>query len=156
LRALLAAAALLGVALAAPRAEANAPPGHFIIGAGGLAGTVYDAKTKLTWQQTVTAAGYPWGSASTAGTAQNYCGALPLAGGGWRVPTVVELQSLVDYSQQGGPYIDPTAFPNTPSAVFWTADVVVGSPTYAWFVGFNYGYVSNNVQTNTFNVRCVR
>jgi hypothetical protein len=153
---LAAGAGALAAALVAHQSFASAPTGHFVVGSGALAGTVYDTKTKLTWQQVAPPPGYPWGAASTSGTAQNYCSALSLAGGGWRMPTVLELQSLVDYSLPAGPYIDSSIFPNTTRIAFWSASASVSDTTRAFYVGFDYAYVSTGPKTDPNDVRCVR
>jgi hypothetical protein len=50
-------------------------------------GTVYDAKTKLTWQQTVSSSMYTWADAKT------YCAGVgtSLGGTGWRLPREQEM-----------------------------------------------------------------
>jgi hypothetical protein len=143
-RYLLGAFAVVAVVLTAS-AEASAPAGRYTT----TGGTVFDTKTKLTWQQTVPAATYAWAPAQT------YCKTLSLAGTGWRLPTRKELQTIVDYSQSN-PAIDPTAFPATPAASFWSSSPVAGSPANVWNVNFDYGNTSSNRVTNTNDVRCVR
>jgi Protein of unknown function (DUF1566) len=118
-------------------AGANAPAGQYVVTAGGTGnGTVYDTKSKLTWQQTVSSTTYyTWADAKT------YCAGVgaSLGGTGWRLPTLKELQSLVDYSQSTAPMIDPNAFPSTPASSFWSASRLAGSPSNAWSVNFSGG-----------------
>jgi Protein of unknown function (DUF1566) len=130
--------------------EADAPPGHFVVGSGATAGTVFDTKTKLTWQQTAASSTYAWGDS------QSVCGALTLDGGGWRQPTIAELVSLIDFSKASGPFIDTTAFPSTPSKLFWSATAVSGSTSTAWAVDFSNGFSTNTDSTSSGYVRCVR
>jgi hypothetical protein len=122
-----------------------------------MTGTVHDNKTGLTWQQTVPSAKYTWGSASTSGTAQNYCANLILNGiPSWRLPTMKELLTILDYSV-GGPAIDATYFPNTPRNYFWSSTPTAGSSNDAWIVDFNVGDTGGGEGAgNTLNVRCVR
>jgi hypothetical protein len=143
-RHLLGAFAVAAVVLTAS-AEASAPAGRYTT----TGGTVFDTKTKLTWQQSVPAATYAWAVAKT------YCQTLNLAGTGWRLPTRKELQTIVDYSQSN-PSIDPTAFPATPVAAFWSSSPLAGSPPNAWFVLFSDGNMNTNVMSSSFDVRCVR
>jgi hypothetical protein len=74
-------------------------------------GTVYDPKTRLTWQRAFV------NKVHLAG-AQTGCALLtlenPRSTSGWRMPTAEELETLVDASQ-GTPAIDHTAFPDTPT-----------------------------------------
>jgi Protein of unknown function (DUF1566) len=137
-------------------AGANAPAGQYVVTAGGTGnGTVYDTKSKLTWQQTVSSTTYyTWAAAKT------YCAGVgaSLGGTGWRLPTLKELQSLVDYSQSTAPMIDPNAFPSTPASSFWSASLLAGSLSNAWSVNFSgggsgYGDVSCDYCDR---VRCVR
>ena len=151
--------AIIAVALPTS-AGANAPAGQYVVTAGGTGnGTVYDTKSKLTWQQTISSTSYGWADAKT------YCAgvAASLGGTGWRLPTLKELQSLVDYSQSTAPMIDPNAFPSTPSVIFWSSSPQAGSPPYVWVVDFSLGSTSTyDSGTNIFglpnplNVRCVR
>jgi hypothetical protein len=140
-----AAVAVIVVALTAS-ADANAPAGTYTT----TGGTVYDTKTKLTWQQAVAPGTYTWAGAKT------YCAGLNLGGTGWRLPTMKELQTIVDDSQTH-PSIDTTAFPSTPADWFWSSSPLAGSSFGAWCVNFGYGYTGNGYDvSNTFYVRCVR
>lgn len=57
---------------------------------------------------------------------------------GWRLPTVLELQSIVDYgATAAGPAVDATWFPGTPLKWFWTGEGYATDPDAAWGVYFN-------------------
>jgi hypothetical protein len=113
------------------------------------ADTVLDMRTKLTWQRIVDPTRRNWEAAKA------YCAQLPLSGGGWRLPSMRELQSLVDQSRFE-PAIDPVAFPDTPAVEFWTGNVVSGAPASAWRVTFANGYTYDATATLEFLARCVR
>ena len=132
--------------LVAVEGAATAPAGRYTVSSG----TVYDAATKLTWQRVVTAQNLKaWADAAP------YCQGLALNGSGWRVPSVVEMRSLVDRSQT--PTIDLTAFPNPATDIpFWTATPVSGSAGLAWTVEFYGGASSGDYLVNADYVRCVR
>jgi hypothetical protein len=131
-------------------AAAGAPALRYTIGTGAAAGTVYDTKTKLTWQQAVSGTTYVWSDAKKA------CPMSTANGGGWRLPAIPELLSLVDFQAAAGPFIDTTAFPNTPTKAFWSATPVAGSSTSAWPVDFSSGFSSGADVTSTNYIRCVR
>jgi hypothetical protein len=148
----LCAVALIATILPTP-ADASAPDGRYVVTNGGTSnGTVYDTKTRLTWQQTISSNSYVWADAKT------YCagGGSILGDTGWRLPTLKELQSLVDYSQTTPPTIDSTAFPGEPPVWFWSASPLAGSSSYAWNVDFGHGDAGANVVSNILYVRCVR
>jgi hypothetical protein len=110
-------------------------------------GTVIDHVTGLIWQQTVGPSLYVWSDAVA------LCPTLTLAGHtDWRLPSAIELVSIVDYSQSA-PSISGTYFPATPSAAFWSSSI---GPTYAWKVDFTDGSTSTDAVTALHNVRCVR
>jgi hypothetical protein len=111
---------------------------------------VSDTYTGLVWQQDVSASSYSWVDA------QSYCDGLLLNDRFWRLPTLDELESLVDRTVNSGPRINQTAFPNTPADPFWTSSPHAGSSGYAWDVLFNNGFTSYYAVSNTYNVRCVR
>jgi hypothetical protein len=78
-----------------------------------------------------------------------------LAGTGWRLPTLKELQTIVDYSQSN-PSIDSTAFPSTPADWFWSSSPVADDLAYAWAICFSGGGTDDDFITSTDYVRCVR
>jgi len=133
--------------------KADAPPGRYSITNGGTpTGTVLDTQTQLTWQQAVPAASYTWANAGS------YCTSnmVGLPGVGWRLPTMQELQTIVDDSQKVAPVIDPTAFPGTPGAVFWTSSAYAPQAGNAWNVDFSLGTTFHAPASTTYTVRCVR
>lgn len=93
-----AAAALV---LATVSARAEAPSGRFVVNAQ----TAYDVVTKLTWQRNVPPLTFTYAGAD------DYCASLA---GGFRLPTLKELHSIVDFRQTAGA-VDPLVFPNAPS-----------------------------------------
>jgi hypothetical protein len=114
-------------------------------------GTVKDNVTGLTWEG-VEAPSAMYGADATA-----YC---TNKDGSWRLPSRLELISLVDPTSTSGELINQTYFPNVMAAgPFWTSTAYVGlsiDPS-AWDVDFvdgltGYAYV--DYQRN--RVRCVR
>ena len=140
----------------ARRGAADAPAGRFTITAGGTpTATVLDTQTGLTWQQAAPAMAYTWTDAATYCTSN--AGALP--GAGWRLPSMTELQTIVDDSRTNPP-IDPTAFPDTPIALFWTSSTYVLEAGMAWCIDFDAGYTyqgeTAGTSPTTAQVRCVQ
>lgn len=128
--------------------RADAPAGRYQVDVD----TVYDTKTKLTWQR-VHAQG-----TMTQSNAIAYCLGLNLNGLGWRLPAVKEISSLVDLNIGIGSTaaaIDP-AFTGTPSDYFWSASPVAGPPGQAWVIDFSGGYVNIDFPLSSYHVRCVR
>ncbi len=118
-------------------------------------GTVTDTVTGLMWQKAVDPGSY------TQFNALMYCSTTLNAGAGlgghtdWRLPSRIELASLVDFSVFS-PSINSTSFPGTPSDGFWSATPVASAPSFAWYVIFYYGTTYSNGMTNANRVRCVR
>lgn len=108
---------------------------------------VIDRVTGLMWQA---AAG---DTAMLQTEAATYCDGLTLAGfDDWRVPTRLELVTIVEYGA-ANPALDTTAFAaSEPSAWFMTATHYV---TDVWLVNFSLGEVSQ-LESNRGLVRCVR
>ncbi len=105
--------------------------------------TVRDNKTRLTWQRDVPANG------QTSAQAGHYCSALNLDGHGWRLPRKDELVGLAVA-------FDPAAFPNAPTAWFWTDSPYQGSATNGWGVDFADTNPGPHDVTTLGRVRCVR
>jgi len=135
----------------AGRASANAPAGHFSYLANSA--TVLDTKTGLTWQRGVSAVKY------TSADAAAYCNGAEVAnmlgGSGWRLPTLNELFTLVDFARTAGPFVDSDAFPSTPADGIWSSSrasvsardfLYLDFATATWLVS----------SSSTAYVRCVR
>jgi hypothetical protein len=109
-------------------------------------GTVTEKVSGLTWEATV------GGTAYTQYDAAAHCAAK---GGDWRLPTRLELASLVDYTiASPGPTIN-AIFANTPPVVYWTETIYHNNAGDAWSVGFDVGYSDYGVRNNPDLVRCV-
>jgi len=108
---------------------------------------VRDTLTNLVWQRQASTTAMTWAAAQT------YC-----ANAGFRLPTVKELNSIVD-STVGvpGPTIDQQAFPNTPAQAFWTSSWNRSSlASNPWLVRFDDGVSTLYRVEDTCYARCVR
>ncbi|MEI6805906.1 MAG: DUF1566 domain-containing protein, partial [Myxococcaceae bacterium] len=120
------------------------------------AGVVKDKFTGLEWEQFGTTGSFIWDPTFSADSAQMHC--LAKATGGyrdWRLPTQVELQTLLNYATSN-PATDNSTFPNTKSDYYWSS---VGNPqdyTSALAVDFGYGYIKPILANSSNYVRCVR
>ena len=138
------------VIVMASLAHGNAPSGRYTV----TGGTVYDTKTKLTWQQAASPSKSCWECA------KNSCASLS---GGWHLPTMKELQTIVDYSRSN-PAVDPTAFPSTPGDRFWSSTPAAEYASTAWPKAWTVDFYSGGTQSfevaievgYEFYARCVR
>ena len=73
----------------------------------------------------------------------------------WRLPTITELESIVDLSQ-GNPTIDETVFGPTQSDFYWSSPTFQNGPGLAWGVNFGYGGTVASFKTDFLYVRAVR
>lgn len=122
----------------AASALADAPVGRYMV----TTETVRDTQTNLTWQRASPASQF------TFATAQLYCGPLNLGGSlGWRLPTVKELQTLIDV--RGGGF-DPVF--NGGLGRFWSSTI---GPMGPWAVGID-GYSGQATPSWMLSVRCVK
>ena len=111
--------------------RAAAPAGRYTI----TNGTVYDNKTKLTWQQASMPGTY------TLSQAMTYCSGLSLSGAAWRLPTFKEFVTIVDYSTVNSStgLLDPTAFPNALNNTYWTSTPYVPASGKNWQIDTGSG-----------------
>ena len=136
-----------GLALTLQQARANAPANRYVV----ASGTVKDTQTLLVWQQVGPTSTTAWSNATA------YCkSGTALPGSGWRLPTLTELQTLIDDSQNSPPLIDPTAFPQTAQATYWTSSADANNAGAVWYVDFSTGFTQSNDASAASNVRCVR
>ena len=117
---------------------------------------VYDQITGLFWQRAVPAERYDYAHA------KEYCEALALGGfDDWRLPYRMELVSILDMSGGAAPWVQTTAFPDTPAEAFWSQSKVVVPADHYWTVHFKYGtviwrYRAPTTQQDLLAARCVR
>jgi hypothetical protein len=149
-------------------AEWSPPPdgpqeGEYRVSADGV--VVVDTITGLAWQRQMDPTPCPADDAGAGACnwaeANAYCASLNATGPsglkgtqGWRLPSVVELVSLVNY-YDGTPTIDTSPFPATPLAAFWAHTADAMDSTQAWTVSFSSGAVATQGLTLTSAVRCV-
>lgn len=115
------------------------------------ANTTIDNTTGLEWQREDDNTTRSWNDAL------NYCAGLNLDGKtDWRLPDILELQSIVDYGQVTDPIIDSVAFPNTDSLGYWSASSRANISIFAWGVFFSNGGFNNQSKALFLHVRCVR
>ena len=141
-------------------------------------GTVLDTVTGLVWQRC--ALGFTWDGSTCQRdelspltyTWEQALLEATAAGGTWRLPTIKELQSIIEYQCYGPPF-SPTIFPASPTGTitnfpaedpltgYWSATPTSdadGSTFYtkAWFVDAYAGYIYFTLKTNRNFVRLVK
>lgn len=112
-------------------------------------GTVTDAANGLSWQQQEDVQPKDWIQALS------YCENLVLAGeGDWRLPTIKELETLVDYGKyNSASRITPSSA--VQSLKYWSSTADAHSAGLAWYVDFSQGGVASTAFLPQ-QVRCVR
>jgi hypothetical protein len=93
-------------------------------------------------------------------TAMTYCSELIMGTyDDWRLPTLKELESIVDISQYNKdtytPAIDPI-FQYTKFNTYWSGSQHVKKSQYAWWVYFARGDIDESLKNISLHIRCVR
>ncbi len=115
-------------------------------------GTVTDFATGLTWQQSDAHNNID----RIQSAAIAYCDSLTLSGGGWRLPAIKELLSIVDY-RRAVPSINLAYFPDTSTDNYWSASSYADDSDFGWTVSFWDGsLVDEEIAAFNDDVRCVR
>lgn len=111
-------------------------------------GTITDNITGLIWQKETKKEF--WDDANT------YCSGntAGLPGTGWRLPSVKDLTSIVDYGRRN-PAIN-YVFTDTSSDYCWSSTTHQSYTSDAWAVDFYNGGVDRHDKNNPYYVRCVR
>lgn len=103
---------------------------------------VLDTQTRLEWQA-------KHAGPMTWHAAMRYAEHLD---GGWRLPTIEELETLIDRTR-----VDPaSAFPGAKGEWFWTLSSYADTSSIVWIVYFDDGTVGSDDKTGCYYVRCVR
>ncbi len=87
---------------------------------------VTDNVTGLEWQDNETVQ-KSWAAAAT------YCNDLPLNGGGWRLPTIEELETLVDDGKYN-PSVTENVFQHISLSYYWSSTTYVDDTSDVWGV----------------------
>jgi hypothetical protein len=124
---------------------------------------VTDQKTGLVWRRC--AEGMTWDGINTCtGTPSIFTHEAALqramaqansSGVAWRLPNVKELASITDKCISS-PAINATAFPATPTGIFWSSSPYLGFTGYASVADFNAGGVGGSPRDRYYLVRLVR
>ena len=124
-------------------------------------GTITDNLTGLIWLKNANCFGaQPWETAlaSARGLATNACDLNDGSTvGQWRLPSIVELESLVN-EEQARPdiWLNTQGFTAVQGNFYWSGTTYAYYTNYAWFVGMSNGYVSYSSKTNGYYVWPVR
>lgn len=115
-------------------------------------GTVRDDKTHLVWQQDTSDA-MSWSDAVS------YCDNLVLARkNDWRLPTIYELNSIIDYSKSpsASPLFSFKPYDVGSNSWSWSSTLVFDNVSRAWGVDFVSAKTGNAFVGETLYARCVR
>ena len=155
------ASCISGVALGAcdKNKPASTPTSRFVLNEG----EAFDQKTKLTWSRCSVGATWKKGGKCTGfvkmlrlDEAKQYAKQL---GGGWRVPTIDELSSIVEQTCSQ-PAINSTVFPNVKNlgegAPYWSITKIKEMPQLIYYVDFFGGDADGHTKGFSLAVRLVR
>ena len=112
---------------------------------------VRDNKTGLVWERSPRLDMYDWDRAHQRCLSSNTGGRKD-----WRVPTVQELNSLIDPSPEEVKLPEGHPFNNVEPAIYWSATKPQGNATYALFVNFSSGRSASLENYMSSFVWCVR
>ena len=108
--------------------------------------TTIDHNLSLEWQHTV--------AQKTWSNAVSYCETSTYGGhSDWRLPTLHELLSIIDESQDY-PYVDSRFFPNITEGSFWSSSEFANDSSQVWRTNFNT--ISSSSKNSNSYVLCVR
>ncbi len=120
-----------------------------------------DKETPLSWQDPKT--GLEWQIQSpgemTWHQAMEYAASLSLDGKrDWRLPTLAELESLLDRTQARSDGRAPMReeVPFRDELSYWSSTTFENNTTCAWILMFDGAYLLSYYKSNSYHVRCVR
>jgi Protein of unknown function (DUF1566) len=107
---------------------------------------IYESHTNLTWDM----GGF--GPASSEQAAENYCAGRTIGNVTWRVPTRIELVTLLDFTRTASPFVDPIF--TTVSGAVWSSSPSRTTAGAFWTVSFLKG-TTMVAEADGANVLCV-
>ena len=113
---------------------------------------VLDRETGLVWQREASDTTYDWYDA------KYYCYNTNIGGrGGWRLPSVEELRTLIDPTESYPALPEGHLFTNTNlQFTYWSSTTYTSNTLYAWRVYFGNGNVFGTKKSYNYYVRAVR
>ena len=112
---------------------------------------VLDKETGLVWKKSLDLTKISWVNACS------HCYEMELSGRkGWRLPTIEELASLVDTTQNNPALPDGHRFSNVQSSNYWSSTTYAYYNSFAWSVHFYSGNIKCSDKNNSYYVWCVR
>jgi hypothetical protein len=123
------------------------PPGYALTGSSGE--VAQDLVTGLEWTRDYY--GY-----QTFDEAKSACAADATDGGGWRLPTRLELASIVDWGRTAPALDDAIFYIDTSDRPYWTATEDVLFAANAWSIDFTNGLIGAVSKNLPLDLRCVR
>jgi hypothetical protein len=122
-------------------------------------GTVTDNLTNLVWLKNANCDGtrnWTTALADANGLANGQCGLTDgSVAGDWWLPNIRQLQSLVDYGQNGPALPSGHPFTGVQSSYYWSSTTYAGFTDFAWYVDMTSAACSA-FKTNTYHVWPVR
>ena len=112
---------------------------------------VLDRETGLVWEQSPASDFVSWTSTSYRCVALRKGGRM-----GWRLPTIQELASVVDYSQLGPSLPPGHPFNNVISLSYWSATTTALDISTAFAIAFNFGLQETRYKADGARGWCVR
>jgi Protein of unknown function (DUF1566) len=154
---------LVGVSIMLPgSAQAQAPkisPDRFQVSSDGQ--EVVDHETRLVWRRCLEGMRFEAGRCLGAPQSMvwshghDWAKQVSSAGNQWRMPTMMELTTVIDMNRHGAP-VDNALFPDTPRVYVWSATVNERTPSHAWIMFYANGYMMSAQQSISYFVRLVR
>ncbi|GJQ22553.1 hypothetical protein BIY37_02880 [Candidatus Brocadia sapporoensis] len=112
---------------------------------------VLDKETGLVWEKSPDTEARTWADAVSYAYTKSVGGRK-----GWRLPTIEELSSLVDPTQNSPALPSDHPFTNVQSDSYWSSTTNVSLTSAAWHVYFDDGYVGDRDKAHDYYVWCVR
>ena len=110
---------------------------------------VTDNSTCLQWADFDNDLTYNWNEA------ENYCKSLNIGGNNWRMPTIEELRTIINYDNGTFPYVFNKFLSFNNNATYWSSRSYAKDRSKAWALILGLGHQTQLDKTSQAKVRCV-